>query len=67
LRLYEPVAIRDFAPFAGEHPVFLLYSTGSVLDWWPARLAHDGHRLRLLAVHGRDAIYLVELEAHLPN
>jgi hypothetical protein len=67
LRSYEPLAVRDFAPFAAEHPVFLLYSTGSVLDWWPARLAHDGHRLQLLAAHGRDAMYLVELRASVPN
>jgi hypothetical protein len=67
LRSYEPVVIRNFAPFAAEHPVFLLYSTGSVLDWWPARLAHDGHRLQLLAAHGRDAMYLVELKAPVPN
>jgi 4-amino-4-deoxy-L-arabinose transferase-like glycosyltransferase len=67
LRSFEPVAIRDFAPFAAEHPVFLLYSTGSVLDWWPARLADDGHRLQLLATHGREAMFLVELKTPIPN
>jgi hypothetical protein len=67
LRSFEPVAVRDFAPFAAEHPVFLLYSTGSVLDWWPARLADDGHRLQLLATHGREAMFLVELKTPVPN
>jgi hypothetical protein len=62
----EPV-IRDLADFAAEHPAFLLYSTGSTLDQWPERLAHDGHRLQLLAAHGREAMYLVELKAPVPN
>ena len=63
---YEPGGVQDFAPFAAEHPIFLLYSTGTLFDWWPARLAHDGHRLQLLAVHGRNAMYLVELKT-IPN
>jgi hypothetical protein len=62
LRPYVPVAVQDFAPFAAEHPVFLLYSTGSLFDWWPARLTHEGARLQLLAVHGPAAMYLVELK-----
>ena len=60
---YAPLTILDFAPFAASHPAFLLYSNPAERDWWPARLLHDGHRLQLLAVHGDDAMYLVELKA----
>jgi 4-amino-4-deoxy-L-arabinose transferase-like glycosyltransferase len=63
LRSYAPLTILDFAPFAANHPVFLLYSNRAEGDWWPARLLHDGHRLQLLAVHGDDEMYLVELKA----
>ena len=61
VRSYAPVAVQDFAPFAAAHRVFLLYSTKSLFDWWPARLTRDGDRLQLLAVDGPEAIYLVEL------
>jgi hypothetical protein len=67
LRSFAPVAAQDFASFAVEHPVFLLYSNGSQFDWWPERLSHDGHRLQLLAGRGREAMYLVELKGLPPN
>lgn len=60
-RLCEPMTIQDFDPFAAAHPVFLLLSTGSPLDWWPARLAHDGHRLQVLATKKGTTMYLVQL------
>jgi hypothetical protein len=63
LRSYAPLTILDFPPFAANHPVFLLYSNGAEGDWWPARLLHDGHHLQLLAVHGDESMYLVELKA----
>jgi hypothetical protein len=63
LPLYVPLTILDFSPFAASHPAFLLYSNPAVRDWWPARLLHDGHHLQLLAVHGDEVMYLVELKA----
>jgi hypothetical protein len=59
----EPIAVQDFTHFAAKHPVFLLYSNGSKVDWWPARLTHDGDRLELLGVTGDGAAYLVELKS----
>ena len=64
LRLYEPVAVQYWSPFAEGHPVFLLY--GSQSNWWPGRLAHDGYRLQLLAANGGEAMYLVESKATAP-
>lgn len=66
LRSCVPVAVHDFAPFGAEHRIFLLYSNGSRIDWWPARLAHDGNQVVLVAAEGPDAIYLVELKAPSP-
>ena len=62
-RSYQPEAVPDFASFASENPAFLLYSSGNQFDWWPARLAHDGHQLKLLARRGVNSMYLVELKA----
>lgn len=50
MRHYAPLQIYDFGPFAADHPVFLLYSAGTIWDWWPRRLAEDGYTLRVLAV-----------------
>lgn len=65
LRSYEPVAVEDFDAFGAAHTSFLLVSNGSQFDWWPARLAHDGDRLELIAVQGQYKVYLVEL-THAP-
>jgi 4-amino-4-deoxy-L-arabinose transferase-like glycosyltransferase len=62
LRSFAPVAVPDFGTFAAQHPVFLLYSNRTEGDWWPVRLAREGHRLQLLAVRGSDTMYLVELK-----
>ena len=52
MRKYVPLPIYDFAPFAAQHPVFLLYagSEGKELDWWPRRLRRDGYTLKPLVI-----------------
>ena len=50
LRRYAPLQIYDFGAFAADHPVFLLYSAGTIWDWWPRGLSEDGYTLRVLAV-----------------
>jgi hypothetical protein len=50
MRRYAPLQIYDFGAFAADHPVFLLYSAGTIWDWWPRRLSQDGYTLRVLAV-----------------
>jgi hypothetical protein len=62
-RKYETIDVLDFGPFAAQQKVFLLYSNGTIEDWWPGRLLHEGDRLELLALQGNRAMYLVELEA----
>jgi Dolichyl-phosphate-mannose-protein mannosyltransferase len=61
LRRYVPLRIVDFADFAAKHRTFLLVSSGGPFDWWPARLADDGHELVLLADAGAGQIYRVVL------
>jgi hypothetical protein len=60
--LQSPLAlqVRDFAPFAAEHPAFLLYSSGSGdgFDWWRSRLAHDGYRFQVAAMQGSRVVYV---------
>ena len=43
-------------------PFSYVYSNGTIEDWWPTRLLHDGYRLQLLARQGNHVMYLVELE-----
>ena len=67
LRTLAPIRVYDFPDFMLQHRTYLLYSdegreagggfTGP--DWWPARLAHDGYELDLLAAAGTRKIYVV--------
>ena len=66
LRPYNPEGIQDFSKFSTTHPKFILYSDGSRVDWWPARLLHDGYRLQLLRLESHGAAYLVEAPASSP-
>lgn len=52
MRNYVPLPIYDFAPFAAQHPEFLLYagSEDQELDWWPRRLRRDGYTLQPLVI-----------------
>ena len=60
LRPYGATGVKDFADFSALYPRFLLYCDGSRVNWWPARLTHDGYKLRLLGVHAPFAVYLAE-------
>jgi hypothetical protein len=63
LRRYFPLQIEDYGDFASRHREFLLVSeNGGRFDWWPARLSHDGHALRLLAQVGDSQVFKVTLE-----
>jgi Dolichyl-phosphate-mannose-protein mannosyltransferase len=59
LRSYVPLQVYEFHDFVAKHPEFLLYSEGTMFDWWPARLVEDGCVLRLVAIHGSRKVYLV--------
>ena len=62
LRRYFPLQVEDYGDFAPSHREFILVSaSGQWFDWWPARLAHDGHTVRLLE-GGDTKIYRVTLE-----
>ena len=60
LRPYGAAGVKDFADFQASYPRFLLYSDSSRVNWWPARLTHDGYKLRLLGVHAPFTVYLAE-------
>ena len=55
--------VDEFQSFAAAHPVFLLYSDGTVFDWWPSRFMHDGATLELVAKQGSGFLYRVALHA----
>ena len=62
LRRYFPLQVEDYSDFVSTHREFLLVSDpGEFYDWWPARLTHDGHTLRLLSA-GTTTVYEVTLE-----
>lgn len=62
LQRYFPLRVQDYRDFASRNPDFLLVSDGDMFDWWPARLAHDGHTLKLLSETGNTRIYKVSLK-----
>jgi hypothetical protein len=47
LRPYLPINVQDFSEFRAANPHFLLFSSGTSWDWWPARLSREGHVLKL--------------------
>jgi len=59
LRLFYPLRVYGFQAFASDHPSFLLYSDGTVNDWWPRRLGDDGYSLEVVAAEGGRKVYLV--------
>ena len=59
LRLFYPLRVYGFQAFASDHPRFLLYSDGSINDWWPRRLGDDGYSLEVVAAEGGRKVYLV--------
>jgi len=67
LRLFVPLQVYDFQDFVLGHPKFLLYSTGTPLDWWPVRLSRDGYMLQLLNAEGSRKVYLVSASAKRGN
>lgn len=60
LRCCLALQIYSFHEFAGVHTSFLLYSDGSIFDWWPQGLSQSGYSLRLLVVRGTEKVYLAE-------
>jgi hypothetical protein len=69
LQQYFPLQVVDYDSFAAGHREFLLISggrgekgDGGRFDWWPSRLARDGHTVRLLSQGGTTAIYRVTLK-----
>ena len=57
-----PLRVYDFAPFAAQHPTFLLYSSNAGFgdDWWGLRLFHDGYKLKSVAMKDYwHKVYLV--------
>lgn len=64
LRRYYPLQVEDYAGFALRQREFLLVSsTGQGFDWWPARLVHDGHVLRLVRKVGGNMVYDVTVRS----
>jgi hypothetical protein len=62
LRRYYPLQIEEYNDFAARHREFLLVSENKGrFDWWPARLSHDGHTLRLLTQVGDSQVFKVTL------
>jgi hypothetical protein len=59
LRSYVSLQVYEFHDYVARHPEFLLYSEGTMFDWWPARLVEDGYVLRLVAIHESRKVYLV--------
>jgi hypothetical protein len=60
LRSYIPLQVYEFQEFAAKYHEFLLYAgAGGWVDWWSARLLHDGYMLRLVATDGTRRVYLV--------
>ena len=59
LRRYFPLQVEDYDGFVSKHQKFLLVLGGGPFDWWPARLAQDGHMLRLLSASGGTKVYKV--------
>jgi hypothetical protein len=59
LRSYVSLQVYEFHGYVAKHPEFLLYSEGTMFDWWPARLVEDGYVLRLVAIHESRKVYLV--------
>jgi 4-amino-4-deoxy-L-arabinose transferase-like glycosyltransferase len=66
LRYCYPLRVYNFRVFASEHPSFLLYSSGSVNDWWPHRLSRDGYSLEVVAAEQGRKIYLVTQNGNSP-
>jgi len=59
LRSYVPLQMYEFHDFASKHPEFLLYSEGTMFDWWPARLVDDGYVVTLVDIHENRRVYHV--------
>ena len=66
LRYCYPLRVYDFHVFASEHASFLLYSSGSINDWWPRRLASDGYSLEVVASEEGRKVYLVTQKRNSP-
>jgi hypothetical protein len=62
LQCCYPFRVESFKEFSAAHPEFLMYSNGSVWDWWFFRFAHDGETIRLVAARDGLHVYLVELK-----
>ena len=61
LARYAPLRVVDYAGFARTNRSFLLLSNGTRWDWWPTRLARDGHYLILVAEEHGVRVYRVTL------
>jgi hypothetical protein len=62
LQCCYPFRVQSFEEFSSAHREFLMYSNGSVWDWWFFRFAHDGDSVRLVAARDGLHVYLVDLK-----
>lgn len=62
LQCCYPFRVQSFEEFSSAHPEFLMYSNGSVWDWWFFRFALDGDTIRLVAARDGLHVYLVDLK-----
>jgi Dolichyl-phosphate-mannose-protein mannosyltransferase len=61
LRPYLPINVQRFSDFRQPARRFLLLSSATMFDWWPARLVRDGHQLILRKQEGDWRLFEVQL------
>ena len=64
LRRFAPLNIYEYPQLAQQRRAFYLFSNGSAYDWWPARLAADGHEVCLITAAPAGAVYHVVLRSN---
>ncbi len=61
LRRFAPLRVYVYSDFTRQYHTFYLHSNGSAYDWWPSRLAAEGHELKLLSSGPHGTLYRVTL------
>jgi hypothetical protein len=62
LRQYFPLQVEDYAAFLSRHAEFLLVVGTSPIEWWPARLVHEGYAVKLVSVGDGATVYRVNVK-----
>jgi hypothetical protein len=63
LQHWFPLQVEAYPEFTAKHRDFVLVvGKDPYSQWWPRRLLHDGHRLRLLSMTAGRPIYEVALQ-----